>query len=92
MFAVRAGRLVTPPVDRCGVAGVLREIVLREGPALGVPMGEQRLSLPELLTADEVFVTNARIGVVPVRRVGEHRFRHERDRAAARRHIEALDA
>ena len=54
---------------------------------------EDSLTLDDLFAADEVFITNARIGVVPVRRVGEHSLRHESDlaqRLAA--HIESLDA
>ncbi len=32
LFLVRAGVLLTPRVDRCGVAGVMRAVVLREAP------------------------------------------------------------
>ena len=50
------------------------------------------LTLDDLLAADEVFITNARIGVVPVLRVGEHSFRMTTSRGASRAHIETLDA
>jgi hypothetical protein len=78
---------------RCGVAGVMRGIVLRECVALGIAATEERLTLDDLCAADEVFVTNARIGVVPVGRVGEHSFGMKNPlatRLAA--HIEPLDA
>ena len=91
-FIVRSGRVQTPPVDRAGVAGVLRQVVLRECAALGIVATEQALRSDDLPAADEAFVTNARIGVVPVRRVGEHAFPMD---SLARRladHIEALDA
>ena len=91
-FVVRAGQVRTPPVDRAGVAGVMRQVVLRECAALGIVAAEQTLQGDDLLAADEAFVTNARIGVVPVRRVGEHAYRMS---SVARRladHIEALDA
>jgi 4-amino-4-deoxychorismate lyase len=92
VFIARAGRVATPLIQRCGVAGVMRGIVLRECAALGIPATEDRLALDDLLAADEAFITNARIGVVPVRRVGEHSFgmRNLASRLAA--HIEALDA
>jgi 4-amino-4-deoxychorismate lyase len=74
LFAVKAGRLYTAPLDRCGVAGVMRGVVLRQAESLGIPCEQRRLPLAEFLAADEVFITNARIGVVPLRRVGEHSF------------------
>jgi 4-amino-4-deoxychorismate lyase len=92
VFLVRAGRVLTPPVDRAGVAGVLRGVVLRECAALGIDAAVQALSLADLQAADEVFITNARIGVVPVRRVGEHQFRMDVITRRLASHIEALDA
>jgi 4-amino-4-deoxychorismate lyase len=74
VFAVKSGRLYTPPVDRCGVAGVMRSVVLRQAASLGIACELRRLALAEFLTADEAFITNVRIGVVPLRRVGEHSF------------------
>lgn len=92
VFVVRGGRVETPTVDRAGVAGILRQVVLRECAALGIPAAEHTLRSEDLFAADEAFVTNARIGVVPVRHVGEHEVRMG---SLARRladHIEALDA
>ncbi len=92
VFAVRGGRLITPRVDRCGIEGVLRSIVLREAPALGVPAEQGSLTLDELLAADEVFITNVRIGVVRARSVGQHHFPMENIVPRLAAHIEALDA
>jgi 4-amino-4-deoxychorismate lyase len=92
VFLVKAGELLTPPVDRVGVAGVMRQIVLREAPSLGIPAREQELGLADLFAADAMFITNARIGVVPVRRVGEHVFAMSEIVQRLRTTIEALDA
>jgi 4-amino-4-deoxychorismate lyase len=92
VFAVRGTQLLTPSIDRCGVAGVLRAVVLREAAALGLGITPGRLPLAGLLSADEAFITNARIGVVPVRRVGEHGFRMNSVTQRLAAHIEALDA
>lgn len=91
-FVVKAGKVVTPPVDRAGVAGVMRGIVLREAPRLGIAVETSSLSLSGVLEADEAFITNARLGVVPVRRVGEHGFGMNPVSLRIRGHIEALDA
>jgi 4-amino-4-deoxychorismate lyase len=92
VFAARGGRLITPRLDRCGVEGVLRSIVLREAPRLGVPAEQGSLTLDELLAADEVFITNARIGVVRARSVGQHHFPMNDIVPRLAAHIEALDA
>jgi 4-amino-4-deoxychorismate lyase len=92
VFIVQAGRVSTPLIDRCGVAGVMRGIVLRECAALGIATVERRLTTDDLLSADEVFITNARIGVVPVRRVGEHLFGMNNLARRLAAHIEPLDA
>jgi 4-amino-4-deoxychorismate lyase len=92
LFVVRSGRVQTPRVDRAGVAGVLRQVVLRECPALGIAASEQTLGMADLVSADEVFVTNARIGVVPVRRVGEHACRMGSMTSRLAGHLETLDA
>lgn len=92
LFLVRAGRVQTPRVDRAGVAGILRQVVLRECASLGIGATEQSLGMEDLVSADEVFVTNARIGVVPVRRVGEHPCRMGSVAARLAGHLETLDA
>ena len=92
VFAVKSGRVITPPADRCGVAGVMRGIVLREGPRLGIETSCGELTRAALEAADEVFITNVRIGVVPVRRVGEHSFPMNPVALQLADHIEALDA
>jgi len=92
VFIVRAGSVITPRIDRCGVAGVMRGIVLRECAALGLAAAEERLVLDDLYSASAVFITNARIGVVPVGRVGEHSFAMNALTTRLAAHIESLDA
>jgi 4-amino-4-deoxychorismate lyase len=91
VFAVKAGRLYTPPVDRCGVAGVMRGVVLRQAATLGIVCEQRRMPLADFLSADEAFVTNARIGVVPLACVGEHSFMNDLAPTLAA-NIEPLDA
>jgi 4-amino-4-deoxychorismate lyase len=67
VFLVQNGRLRTPLLDRCGVAGVMREVVMREAPAAGIVLEEARLRPDDLMQASEVFLTSALIGIRPVR-------------------------
>ena len=69
VFIVDGSGLRTPRVDLCGVAGVMRRVVLREATRIGVPVTEDVLDANDLRGADEVFLTNARIGIWPVRKL-----------------------
>jgi 4-amino-4-deoxychorismate lyase len=62
LFAVFAGQLATPAVDRCGVAGVARAEVLAVR-----PVNVARIAPSRLVEADEVFLTSAVRGILPVR-------------------------
>jgi 4-amino-4-deoxychorismate lyase len=66
VFLVRDGRLLTPSVDRCGVAGIMRRVVLEEADRLGMAISEGRFEAAELSAASEMFLTNARLGVLAV--------------------------
>jgi 4-amino-4-deoxychorismate lyase len=67
VFAVLDGVAVTPRLDRCGVAGVMRAALLEALPGAGVPVAERDLTPDELGRSSEVFLTNALIGAWPVR-------------------------
>jgi len=67
VFLVRDGTLCTPRVDRCGVAGVMRQVVLAAAADAGIAAEERVLDLSDLQAAREVFLTNALIGIRPVR-------------------------
>ena len=72
LFARVDGRWITPALTRCGVAGVLRGLILERAPAATV---EVRDMLPaELERATEVFVCNSVRGVRPVRRIGQRDY------------------
>ena len=66
VFIVDSSGLRTPRVDLCGVAGVMRRVVLREAARAGIESREEVLDATDLQNADEVFVTNARMGIWPV--------------------------
>ncbi len=69
VFVVRAGALVTPPLDAGILAGITREVVLELGRGLGLPVREQRLPVADLVGADEAFLTSSTRELAPVRTV-----------------------
>lgn len=66
VFMVRDGSLLTPQITDCGVAGVMREVVLRAADALGIRVVIDDFTLDDLVRADECFLTNAVRGIRPV--------------------------
>lgn len=66
VFLVEGGKLRTPQLDRCGVAGIMRQVVLREAAHLGIAAEEAALGSEDLTRARELFLTSALIGVRPV--------------------------
>lgn len=69
VFVLRGGEWLTPPVERCGVAGVCRGWLLEQGLAR-----VQRLSRGDVEAADAVVLTNAVRGILPVVRLGARRW------------------
>ncbi|MGK0673412.1 MAG: aminodeoxychorismate lyase [Halothiobacillaceae bacterium] len=69
IFLVRKGRLLTPLLDLCGVAGVMRTHVMQRAVRLGLEVQEARLGLDDLMAADEVFLTNSLHGIRPIIRL-----------------------
>ncbi|MBK5929549.1 aminodeoxychorismate lyase [Halochromatium salexigens] len=68
------GVLQTPLIDRCGVAGTARARVLDDARAAGLEVRERRLALTDVVRARGAFLTNAVIGIWPIRTVEEHAF------------------
>lgn len=69
LFWVRDDRLYTPELSACGVAGVMRDKVLRAAAVIGVECRIECRSQQELKAADEAFVTNSLIGIWPLCRL-----------------------
>lgn len=71
LFVVSRGRVRTPPLDAGLLPGITRELVLELCADLGVPTEEATLRDPDLLGADEAFLTSTTKEIVPVVRVDD---------------------
>ncbi|MFI5336906.1 MAG: aminodeoxychorismate synthase component I [Opitutales bacterium] len=71
LFLVRAGRIKTPPLTSGILPGIVRGLLLPQ-PILRIT--EERILATELATADEVFLTNSLMGVMPVARLDGHDY------------------
>ncbi len=74
VFATRNGALRTPDVSRCGISGVMRRVVLETAEELQLESFVCEMGLDDLLTADELFITNALMGITPVTRLCDKEF------------------
>ena len=74
LFIVTAQGLRTPVLAACGVAGVMRSVIFDLAAELNIAWEEAPLRLEDLHRADEVFLTNALIGIWPVRRIEQRDY------------------
>ena len=66
LFLRQGSTLMTPLIDRCGVAGVMRRWILEEAGDLRLRASERRIRWRDLRAADEVFMSNAVVGLKSV--------------------------
>ena len=66
IFLVRGGRVLTPPLSSGCLPGVTREILLEIAPEAGIELAERDLTLDDLSSADEVFISSTTREVAPV--------------------------
>ena len=69
IFLVKHNELLTPSVERCGVAGVCRAQLLS-----GIGARVASLSSSDLIAAEEVFVCSSVRGILPVTALGDLRW------------------
>ncbi|MBM4267497.1 MAG: branched-chain amino acid aminotransferase [Deltaproteobacteria bacterium] len=69
VFAVRAGRLRTPPMEAGCLPGITRETVLGLARRAGFVVREKPLVAKELTSFDELFLTGSVIEILPVVRL-----------------------
>ena len=74
LFAVFGNRIKTPALDRAGIAGVMRRAVLEQCADLEISAEEADIQPAELHQADELFMTNALVGIQSVIRLDRTAF------------------
>jgi len=66
IFLVKNGLLKTPPISPFVLPGITRQIVLDIAKNHKIPFLEDSITTDELFNADEVFLTNSGIEIIPV--------------------------
>jgi branched-chain amino acid aminotransferase len=70
IFAVKDGKIFTPPLNSGCLEGVTRGILFEIAPEAGLPLIQQALRPEDLYGADEVFITSTNRNVISVAEIG----------------------
>jgi len=74
LFFVKGDTLCTPSLSSGCLPGTRRQLVLGIAHSLQIPTSEGIYPLSTLLLADEIFMTNALMGIMPVRQIDDSLF------------------
>ncbi len=74
LFLVRDGVLLTPDLQRCGVAGIMRSQLLALADQLSINTEVCQLGMADLQAAEEVFICNSLIGIWPVISIDDRKY------------------
>ena len=74
IYFIFGQRLVTPKLDRCGVIGSRRSLILDLAESLEMNVEEVNISINDAIKADEVFISNSIIGIQSVSSIENCQF------------------
>jgi branched-chain amino acid aminotransferase len=75
IFAIVNDRLVTPKAGKLVLDGIMRQQVIDAAAELGILVIERPLPLDELLSSEEIFLTNSLIDILPVAYIDEYQIK-----------------
>jgi 4-amino-4-deoxychorismate lyase len=67
VFVVKQGQIMTPALTSAGIRGVMRRVVMDVARGGGLEVSQIAVDAASLAAAEEIFLTNALIGIWPVR-------------------------
>lgn len=74
LFFVKNNSIVTPCIENSGIDGIMRNVVLNLCESSGIIVKQDKITLEQVLDADEIFVTNSIVGIWPVNTIDKHIF------------------
>jgi branched-chain amino acid aminotransferase len=74
IFIARNGCLITPPISEGLLGGITRDSVFEMAGELGIEAREARMTVYDLYTCDECFLTGSAAELVPVREIDGRRI------------------
>ena len=78
LFIVKLGKLITPSLKQAGVDGIMHQCVMQLARDCGLEIEETAVKRDDVISADELFLTNSIIKIWPVTSIAnvERTFKH----------------
>ena len=89
IFIIKNNQLKTPIVNEFVLSGIIRQAILDLCLENNIPFKEDRITERELYEADELFLTNSGIEILPVRNINHHKLKNRGTRPMTK-HIHML--
>jgi branched-chain amino acid aminotransferase len=80
IFMLLHGQIITPSIDQGCIKGVMRRYIIENASKLSFPLIESHVTIEMLRSAEEVFLTNAIIGIQSVRLFEGKQYQHNETR------------
>lgn len=74
VFFISKDKLYTPTLELSGITGIIRAFVLKTASTLDIESKQGQFTKHDLLTADELFITNSIIGIWPIKVLEQQSF------------------
>ena len=74
IYFIFGNKLLTPKLDRCGVVGSRRSLILELASSLKIDTLVSNISINQVQQADEVFISNSIIGIQSVHVIETHKL------------------
>lgn len=93
VFIVKNKSVSTPRIDDGALPGVVRHVILNELNLDEIKIKEEEISLEMLLNAEDIFITNALFGVMPINQINNVKISNNSDISSliSKRLIERFD-
>ena len=78
LFAIKGKQLITPNIDCSGVKGVMRDVIIDIAKQNAIDVSISNMTLEELLSMDECFISNSLIGIKAVDRIADTTYQSDK--------------
>ena len=78
LFAIKHRRLITPDLEYSGIKGVMREVIIDIARHNEIDVSICDITLEELLSMDECFISNSLIGIKAVDRIADTTYQSDK--------------
>lgn len=75
LFIIKNNAVLTPPLSLNVLPGITRNCVLQIAKMLKLDAAEKEITINDLIGADEAFLTNSVVGIMPIKQAGNRKIR-----------------